>query len=624
MLPDELPWRLDLGATVLDSSKVCFKVWAPAATELSVALQSRGYDRAIPMNKDERGYFSATASDVRAGEDYFYAVDGQSRYPDPASRFQPQGVHGPSRIVDPDTFQWEDDAWEGISLRNYIIYELHVGTFTHEGDFASVTRNLDYLADLGITALELMPVAQFPGSRNWGYDGTFPFAPQNTYGGPEGLKALINSAHKRGIAVVLDVVYNHFGPEGNWLHRFGPYFTDRYKTPWGDAVNFDGPFSDEVKRFFIINALYWIMEYHVDALRLDAVHGILDSGAHHFLQELSDAVHALSDRSGRQVFLIAESDLNDVKIINPAEKGGYALDAQWNDDFHHALHAVLTGEKQGHYEDFGSLSDFATALREGFVYSGRYSYYRKRRHGNSSLERPAEQFVVFAQSHDQVGNRAKGDRLSGVLSLEKLKLAAASFLLSPYIPLLFMGEEYGEPAPFLYFVSHADAALLEAVREGRRSWFSDFRIDEPLPDPADKETFEASALTLSLHDKEWHNALFMFYKELIRLRKTIPALVHLSKEHLEIDCKSREGTLVMRRWFDTDEVFCVMNFNARVVSIELSPPMGRWRRVLDSSTKEWFGAGSLSPEFVVSYPSRISLSLNAYSLSLYRRLTKEP
>jgi maltooligosyltrehalose trehalohydrolase len=334
-----------------------------------------------------------------------------------------------------------------------------VGAYTKKGTFESIIPHLDELKKLGITAIELMPVAQFPGTRNWGYDGVYPYAVQNSYGGPEGFKRLVNACHGRGLALVLDVVYNHLGPEGNYLWDFGPYFTDRYKALWGFSINFDGPHSDDVRHYFIQNALYWVTEFHVDALRVDAVHAILDFSAEPFLEELASAVHDEAKRLNRRVYLIAESALNDTRVIRSREFGGYGLDAQWNDDFHHALHTVLTGERMGYYRDFGRLQDLAKALLEGFVYSGEYSPYRRRRHGNSSRDIPAHRFVVFSQNHDQVGNRMRGERLSELVCFERTKLAAGVMTLSPFIPLLFMGEEYGETAPFQYFVSHSDPDL---------------------------------------------------------------------------------------------------------------------------------------------------------------------
>jgi maltooligosyltrehalose trehalohydrolase len=422
-------------------------------------------------------------------------------------------------VVDPAAFRWTDAAWRGIPMADYIIYELHVGTFTVAGTFDAATRELPRLRALGVTAVEIMPVAQFPGGRNWGYDGVYLYAVQNTYGGSEALKRFVNAAHADGIAVVLDVVYNHVGPEGNYLDTFGPYFTDTYRTPWGRAVNYDGAGSDEVRRLVIDNALYWVTEYHVDALRLDAVHGIFDFGALHVLQELTHAVHEQAARLGRTVVVIGESDLNDPKLIRSPEQGGYGLDAQWSDDFHHAVHAALTGERSGYYADFAGPDMIADALREPFVYAGRYAPSRNRRHGAPSTGIPRERFVVAIQNHDQVGNRAAGERLSALVSAEQLKLAAALLILSPYIPLLFMGEEYGETNPFLYFISHGDAQLAEAVRSGRREEFAAFGWADAVPDPQAEATFTNSRLDRAKLDEPRHQGILELYRDLIALRK---------------------------------------------------------------------------------------------------------
>ena len=425
---------------------------------------------------EEKGYFTACLDSLKAGTRYFYLLNGKQRRPDPVSRSQPEGVHGPSEVINPGEFQWKDGAWPGIPLGEMIIYEIHTGTFTTEGTFRAIIPYLDYLKDeLGVNCIELMPIAQFPGARNWGYDGTYPYAPQNSYGGSDGLKSLINACHLKGLAVILDVVYNHLGPEGNYLGDFGNYFTDRYKTPWGPAFNFDGRESDEVRKYIIDNSLYWVTENHFDGLRIDAVHGIFDFSPRHILHDLQEAVHRQARILGRSIVVIAESSRNDVRVIEPPAKAGYGLDAQWNDDFHHSLHALLTKERNGYYQDFGDLNQLAKALREGFVYSGQYSSFWKRRQGSSSEHLSPEKFVIFSQNHDQVGNRIKGERLTSLVSFEALKLVAGVVLLAPNIPLLFMGEEYGEDAPFLYFINHSDPSLIEAVRKGRREEWAAFQ-----------------------------------------------------------------------------------------------------------------------------------------------------
>ena len=578
----DVGWQLDLGATLLQDGSVRFRVWAPRVREVSVSMPHRG-DNPVPLTAAADGYFSGVVTGIAEGERYLYLLDGETSRPDPASRFQPEGVHGPSQVVAAGDLLRHADGWTGIALEDYIIYELHVGTFTTQGTFEAAISRLDYLCDLGITAVELMPVAQFPGERNWGYDGTYPFAPQNSYGGPEGLQRLVAACHRRGLAVILDVVYNHLGPEGNYLHSFGPYFTDRYRTPWGDAVNFDGPESDPVRHYFIANALYWITEYQIDALRLDAIHGIYDFSALHILQELAEAVHRQGEILGRKVFVIAESDLNDVRVIGSPKLGGYGLDAQWNDDFHHALRTLLTGEQAGYYGDFGRFADLVKGFREGFVLSGGYSAFRKRRHGSSSAEIPPGKLVVFSQNHDQVGNRLRGERPGEHLSLPQQKLAAATVLLSPYLPLLFMGEEYGESAPFPYFVSHGDAALVAAVRRGRLAEFAVFAQQGSPPDPQAETTFLSAKVDQEQRHQDEHRAIFDFYRQLIRLRKEWSTLARLSRENMQIVACEEERVLAVIRSAGGGRIFCLFNYSeeSRVIPSLLTG--GTWRVLLDSS-----------------------------------------
>ncbi len=582
-----------LGAVPLGDGRCRFRVWAPGHA-VAVRLLSAP-ERLVPLAPQAAGYHEGIVPAVAPGALYLYRLDGRLERPDPASRGQPRGVHGPSEVPHGPQFPWTDEGWRGRPLSEYVIYELHVGTFSPEGTFEGVVRRLDDLADLGITALELMPVAQYPGDRNWGYDGVYLFAVHPAYGGPQGLRRLVDACHRRGIAVVLDVVYNHLGPEGNYLEAFGPYFTDRYRTPWGAALNFDGPHSDEVRRFFIENALMWITEFHIDALRLDAVHAIVDQSARPFLQELAEVVHAHAERLGRRVHVIAESNLNVPRLLRPPERGGYGLDAQWSDDFHHALHVLLTGERTGYYQDFGRLRDLETAMREGFVLAGGYSAFRQRRHGASSRDVPAEQLIVCAQNHDQVGNRALGERLSRLVSFEALKLAAGAVLLSPFVPLLFMGEEYGETAPFLYFTSHTDPGLAEAVRRGRREEFAAFAWGEEVPDPQDAETFRRSRLDHALRGAGRHRALRALYAELLRLRKGIPALARLSKETMEVSGSEPERTLLLRRWSAGSEILAAFNFGAHPARLRLPARAGRWRAALDSADARWAGPGRSAP-----------------------------
>jgi maltooligosyltrehalose trehalohydrolase len=602
-----------IGATCLGKQSAVFTVWAPAAQQVELKIVSPP-ERIIPLKKNQLGYWKIPVSEVTPETLYFYRIDRQKERPDPASHFQPQGVHGPSQVVDHHAFAWEDENWRGRDLAEWIIYELHVGTFTPEGTFAAMIPRLDELKEIGINAIELMPVAQFPGERNWGYDGVYPFAVQNSYGGPQELKNFVNACHKKEIAVILDVVYNHLGPEGNYLWDYGPYFTDKYKTPWGRALNFDGAHSDAVRNFFIENALHWFKNYHIDALRLDAVHAIFDTSAKPFLRELAEKVESFSAKTGRRFHLIAESNLNDAKIIKPPELGGYGMEAQWCDDFHHALRTLVTGDNQGYYVDFGKIRHLVKSLREGFVYSGQHSQYRQRRHGNSSKDRPAQQFVVFAQNHDQIGNRMLGERLPQLVSFEALKLAAGAVLLSPYIPLLFMGEEYGEEAPFLYFVSHSDENLVEAVRNGRKEEFKTFNWEGEPPDPQSLETFLRSKLQWNKRREGKHDVLLNFFQALIKLRQDIPALSNLDKDALEVSGLEPNKIVVMRRWNEESEVFYLYNFNRADVKLAASFYKGAWKIIFDSSEEKWYGPGSLLPEKI--HPDQ-EITLRAQSFALY-------
>jgi maltooligosyltrehalose trehalohydrolase len=604
-----------LGACYLGGGRCQFVVWAPYADGPGVELLRDGED-AAPMARERGGYHRLLLTGVVPGTRYQYLLNGDKVRPDPASRFQPEGVHGPSEVMDP-SFPWTDGAWINLPLARYVFYELHAGSFSAEGTLEAIVSRLAYLKDLGVTAIEIMPVAQFPGSRNWGYDGVFPFAVQNSYGGPRALKHLVDAAHREGLAVVLDVVYNHLGPEGNYLRDFGPYFTGRYKTFWGDALNFDGPDSAEVRRFFIENALYWVTEFHVDALRLDAVHAILDSSARPFVQELAAAVHERSDSLGRPVYVIAESDLNDIRVIQPKERGGLSCDATWSDDFHHALHALLTGERDGYYQDFGTLDNLAAAYSEGFVYSGQYSTFRRRRHGTSARGVGAERFVVCAQNHDQIGNRAQGERLSALVDFESLKLAAAAVLLSPYLPLIFMGEEYGEAAPFLYFTSHSDPALIDAVREGRKKEFAAFSWKGEVPDPQDENTFLRSRLTPEESQSASQRLLQDFYRELLRVRRNIPALSHLAMERCEAIPLDQQ-TLLVRRWYDASEVLLLLHFSACMADLEVALPPGRWVKALHSADARWNGTGD-APQVLTASTSESRITLSPRSFLLYEK-----
>jgi maltooligosyltrehalose trehalohydrolase len=566
------------------------------------------------MEQIGRGYHEALVTDVEPGERYFFRLPQDKDRPDPASRLQPDGVHGPSQVV-PREFAWRDEGWQGLPIEDYIIYELHVGLFTAAGTFEALMSQLDYLVELGITALELMPVAQFPGRRNWGYDSVLPFAVQNSYGGPEGLKKLVDACHRRGLAVILDVVYNHLGPEGNYFMDFAPYFTDRYQTPWGRALNFDGPNSDEVRNFFIQNALQWVGEFHVDALRVDAVHSIMDRSPITFIEQLGEAVKREAARLDRRIYLIAESADNNARLVCERERGGYGLDAQWNDDFHHCLRTLLTGELEGYYRDYGEFHQLLKAYREGFVYSGEYSKFRRRSHGSSSRDIPPRCFVVFAQNHDQVGNRCLGDRLSASVTLEDLKLAAGLTLLSPYIPLLFMGEEYAEEAPFPYFIDHSDPELIEAVRRGRQLEFSAFAWQGAVPDPQAEATFLGAKLRSELRANGHHNILLEFYRTLIKLRKDLPALRRLDKASMGVVAHENKKILAIERWDGTDRILLIANLNTTSQTASIEVFGGAWHKILDSAEEKWRGPGSLSEDdLACAKGSRVNLAPRSFAL----------
>ncbi len=536
-------WHLCYGATPLGDEGVQFRVWAPDVSSLSLQLSGQP---SLPMQRDGED-FALLVRDAKPGDTYSFLFDDGRQRPDPVSRSQPYGVHGPSQIVDPDAFAWSDRDWTGIALADYILYELHIGTFTPEGTFASAISKLPHLKDLGITAVELMPVGEFPGARNWGYDQVDLYAPHSAYGGPDGLKTFVNACHQAGIAVVLDVVYNHVGPEGNYLAEFGPYYTDHYRTPWGRAINYDGSGSDGVRRFVVDNALYWLTEYHMDALRVDAIHGMFDFGARHILAELRDRFHEQAAHLGRKAWIIAESDLNDVRVLDSHSAGGHALDGQWLDEFHHSVRTYLTGASRAYLAGFGELRHIKKAITEGFVYDGCYSAFRHRHFGSSSRDLPGTRFVTFIQNHDQIANTSQGARLSQLVSMEAYKIAVALLLCSPCLPLLFMGEEFAETNPFLYFTSHGDPSLARLVSEGRWKEFEEFTVAGDFVDPQAEEAFHRSKITWNLLHERRRREVLQLYRDLIALRKRWPCLNNGRKDLTRVDIDDAAGCLRMER-----------------------------------------------------------------------------
>nr|MBI1229387.1 malto-oligosyltrehalose trehalohydrolase [Cytophagales bacterium] len=568
-------------------------VWAPKAK--SVQLKIKGQANLNDLSEIAHGYWQLTTEALSAGSKYMFVLDNQITRPDPASRSQPDGVHSWSEVIDQTDFNWTDQQWQPKALSETIVYELHVGTFTSKGTFEAILDKLDHLKRLGVDAIEIMPISQFPGARNWGYDGVYPFAVQESYGGVTNLKHFVDVCHHHGMAVILDVVYNHMGPEGNYLADFGPYFTEKYQTPWGAALNFDDAYSDHVRNFFLQNALMWLKEFHFDGLRLDAVHAILDNGPVHFLKALRINVDWLEKETGKPYYLIAESDMNDVKIISDYAKGGYGLQAQWTDDFHHAVHTVLTGETKGYYEDYGGLKHLAKAFRQGFVYDGVYSPHRKRLIGTDPAGLEKDSFVVCIQNHDQVGNRMRGDRLSTLVSYEVLKLGAGVLLTSPFVPMLFMGEEYGEENPFQYFVNHGDPELVKAVQEGRKREFQSFEWQGGVPDPQAMSTFLDSKLCWDFTDDVKKNTLFKFYQQLISMRKA-GAFSALKEKELQITFLEEKNLLTLSSEKDHVNIWGAFNFGVNDQKIQAPEISGIWMKQLASSDQCWLGPKDVEVE----------------------------
>ncbi len=575
-----------------------FRVWAPGRGAVKLVADGR----TLAMSPADQGWWELSDNDAGAGTRYGFSLDGGEVRPDPRSASQPDGVLALSEVVNQAAHSWSDAAWKGMRLDGAVIYELHTGTFSPEGTFDGVIEHLPHLVALGVDAIELMPVAEFSGDRGWGYDGVDLFAPHHSYGGPAALKRLVDACHAASLGVVLDVVYNHLGPVGNFLSEFGPYFSDTHHTGWGSAINFDGPASEEVRRFVIDNALMWIREYHVDGLRLDAVHAIVDHKPLHVLEQLAREVQALGAELHRPTFVIAESDLNDPRFVRSRDAGGYGLDAAWADDWHHALHAMLTGERTGYYEDFGSLEMLAKALRQAWVYDGEWSAHRKKTRGGKAAGLPAHAFVIAIQNHDQIGNRATGDRLSASIEEGALKAAAALLLTAPFTALLFQGEEWAASSPFQYFTDHADPELGNAVREGRRREFAAFGwAPDLVPDPQDPMTFNRSKLLWHELDEPFHSRMLDWYRALIRLRRhmAVPKNDSGQEPTVELDAEARRivyergGIVVRVNLGDTDWV---------------SPISGGERVLMTSNPAIRPDAGSLSvpPSSVVILESGVA------------------
>lgn len=592
------------------SNKTCeFIVWAPFHDRVSLVLTQE--NEILPMEKHKEGYYKILVKDIRPGTEYEYQIGKQDLKPDPVSNLQPKGVFGPSAIVNHNAFRWKDTDWKGIPFGDLVFYELHVGTFTMEGTFKAIENRVRNLVEIGINALELMPISQFSGSRNWGYDTVFPYAVHNTYGTPDSLRHLVEYCHLNGVAVFLDVIYNHLGPEGNCLGDFAPYFKEDRCTPWGSSINFDDHQCREVRNYFFENALHWLRNYHIDGLRLDAVHAIIDVSSKHFLKELEETVRRYSINSKRKAYLIAETNQNDPIIVRSWKLGGYGLNAQWLDDFHHIIHVLLTGEKSSYYEDFDGLSDLVKSLREGYIYTGQYSRFRHRKHGYSSKGILPNKFIVFSQNHDQIGNRPLGERLITLAGLESAKLATALVVLSPYIPLFFMGEEYGEDAPFLFFTSFSDQTLAENVRKGRKEEHGTKSSEIEIPDPQSSETFEHSRINWQHSQTNRGKKILEYYRTLVSLRKTLVS--SLEKPFLSKVSESEQEQLLILRFGKENSAVAVANFDSQLCSLEIDFD-GEFLNVLDSADTLWAGPGSLLSKKTLN---KSKLTLHPWSIAVY-------
>ncbi|MGJ3239889.1 MAG: malto-oligosyltrehalose trehalohydrolase [Anaerolineae bacterium] len=608
-----------LGAKRLRDGRTRFTVWGWNATRIDLHLLKT--DTLIPMQRDEHGYYTCVVDDIAVGDTYLYRIDDEKERPDPASRWQPDGVHGASAVID-ENFNWTDASYNPPTMRNTIFYELHVGTFTPEGTFEAIIPHLDYLHELGINAIELMPIAEFPGERNWGYDGVQLYAAHHAYGGVDGLRALVDAAHARGIAVYLDVVYNHLGPEGNYLWDYAPYFSSAYGGTWGDSLNFDGAYSAEVRYFFIQNALYWLEVCHIDGFRLDATHALFDFSVPPIIEALTAAVHDWGDRHNKRVHVIAENDQSNRKHVLPRELNGTGLDGQWLDDLHHAIHSQLTGETDGYYADFGALRTMVKCLREGFVRSGAWSNERQRHVGTYSGDIPADRFVVASQNHDQIGNRMQGERLEHITDWDSAKLAAGMALLSPYVPLLFMGEEYAESNPFLYFTSHGDPALIEGVRQGRLEEFAYFADQGTPPDPQNEQTFERSKLDHSARKGGKHQRMYQLYRDLIALRKTHPALTNPHRQDTTVHFDERQRVIWLVRRYHDQCVVIGFNWHLTQEAQSALPDTGQVMEcVLDSSDMRYAERTVLKPR-ALDVVVRDVLTLAPKSFVVYASVTE--
>ncbi|MGN7885891.1 malto-oligosyltrehalose trehalohydrolase [Dyadobacter endophyticus] len=603
------------GVTFNEQGEAQVLVWAPKAEQVQLLFGEE--TNILDLEQRDYGFWTLQTRALWPGDRYGFLLDGKGPYPDPATLYQPEGVHGLSETFDVQKIEWTDRNWQNPVMKDYIIYEIHTGTFTPDGTFAAMEEKLDHLVELGVNAIEIMPVSQFAGDRNWGYDGVFPYSVQDSYGGPGALQHLVNACHERGMAVILDMVYNHLGPEGNVLGDFGHYFTGKYHTPWGDAINFDDAWSDAVRHYFVQNALMWFRHFHIDGLRLDAVHAIKDFGPVHILQEIRQKVEELSRNTGRQHYLIVEMDLNDTRFVKPIDAGGYGMHAQWVDEFHHALRVSSGQERSGYYSDFKGVVSLGKSFADAYVFDGVYSDHRKRKFGMKADGIPGQQFIVFSQNHDHVGNRMLGERTSRLVSFEMQKLLAGAVFVSPFVPLLFMGEEWSEPNPFQYFVSHTDEELAEAVRKGRKSEFAAFHLEGEAPDPVAVSTFENSKLQWDLIHNPPHRTMLQYYRKWIALRKELPLFRECDRNGLSAEVLEEKELICIQRVWGRQYLVGFLNFSKSPHEVSLPPGHLSWHKLIASSDPIWGGvqempqqagasALTVAPESITVYTNTIN------------------
>ncbi|MDR0373400.1 MAG: malto-oligosyltrehalose trehalohydrolase [Nitrososphaerota archaeon] len=594
-----------------------FIVWAPNQSHLKLVLPKE--NQHFSMDKSAGGYWTHTTDGLEADTPYLYELDDKTQKPDPASHYQPKGVFGVSQVIDHDAFRWSDHKWRGLDIKDLVFYELHVGTFTPEGTLKAVQGKIKALHEFGINAVELMPITQFSGIRNWGYDGVFPYAVHNSYGKPDDLKALANECHNQGIALFVDCVYNHLGPEGNCLNSYGPYFPPTHLGRWGANLNLDGPQNDGVRNYFLENIIHWLSNYHLDGIRLDAVLSMHDKSPRHFLAELNEKFHNYLETTSRKAYLIAESGRNVPCVLTPLSEGGFGFDAQWLDDFQHTVFALLTGEREGYYSGYDGIQDIVETLTESFIFVGDEPNCKRKRLGESYSWIPADRFIVFSQNHDQVGNRLLGDRLAALLGFEAAKIAAGIVLLSPYVPLLFMGEEYGETVPFQFFVDYQSRELAEAVRAGRKKEFAAFHWQGEVPDPQSPKTFEKSKLNWQTRNSEHGQKILSYYRALITLRRNHSIFHPQTKRQIK-HIHTQNNILFVHKQNNKTEAGIIANCTKTPEHYDFPLEGGPYTKVLDSADFAYAGLGSTLPTLAIKGDSH---TLNAFHLAVFLKESQD-